>query len=175
MTCEDYSLCNSGPPSFHPHSVSELLSGKIAPASRTEAATKLESFPDYKPGTETILLVEDMESLRIVILDCLEQLGYQVLTAGSGEEALALASGYKDEIHLLLTDVILPQMKGPELAKNLLAARPRIKVIYVSGYAESILSPHGVLEPGTILLHKPFSIKILSAKLREVLEGIEYF
>lgn len=116
-----------------------------------------------------------MESLRIVILDCLEQLGYQVLTAGSGEEALALASDYKDEIHLLLTDVILPQMKGPELAKNLLAARPRIKVIYVSGYAESILSPHGVLEPGTILLHKPFSIKILSAKLREVLEGIEYF
>jgi CheY-like chemotaxis protein len=131
---------------------------------------KDEPLPGYKPGTETILFVEDLDSLRNVISESLEQLGYRVLSAGSGEEAVSLAAAYRGEIHLLLTDVIMPQMKGPELAQRLLVDRPQMKVIYVSGYAKGVLAPHGVLEPGTILLHKPFSIKILAAKLRQALD-----
>lgn len=126
--------------------------------------------PEYQSGTETILLVEDLESLRNVIADSLEQLGYRVLSASSGEEAVTLSNSYSGEIHLLLADVLMPQMKGPELAQKILAGRPQLKVVYVSGYPERVLAPLGVLEPGTILIQKPFSIKILSAKLRQALD-----
>lgn len=133
--------------------------------------TSATPLPEYATGTETILLVEDVESLRQVISDSLDHLGYRVLSAASGEEALALVGAYRDEIHLLLTDVVMPQMKGPELAQKVVAERPQTKVIYVSGYPRGVLAPHGVLEPETVLLHKPFSIKILAAKLREVLDN----
>ncbi len=116
------------------------------------------------------MFVEDLESLREVICDSLGRLGYRVLTAAGGEEALALAAGHAEDIHLLLTDVVMPHMKGPELAQKLLATRPRIKVIYVSGYPNDLLAPHGVLDPGIVLLHKPFSIKVLAAQVREVLD-----
>lgn len=156
-------------PSVHYDLLAQASSNKPISSSGLLSDSKSEPSPDYKSGTETILFVEDLESLRHVIADSLEQLGYHVLSAGTGEEALAVAATYDGEIHLLLTDVIMPQMKGPELAQKLLVNRPRLKVIYVSGYAEGVLAPHGVLEPGTVLLHKPFSIKILAAKLREVL------
>ena len=127
---------------------------------------------EYKHGTETILFVEDLEPLRTVIADSLAELGYHVLPAASGDEALTLSASYGGEIHLLLTDVIMPHMKGPELARKILGARPQLKVIYLSGFADGVLAPHGVLEEGTILVHKPFTIKILSAKIREVLGSI---
>ena len=149
--------------------IDQLLAGKPRPRSRTQGQKKVDPFPEYKAGSETILFVEDLDSLRTVIADSLEQLGYKVLTANSGEDALTLSARYNGEIHLLLTDVIMPQMKGPELAEKLRAQRPQMKVIYVSGYAEGVLAPHGVLAPGTVLLYKPFSIKMLSLKLREVL------
>ena len=150
-------------------SIDHLLAGKSRPNSRTHSKKKVDPFPEYKAGLETILFVEDLDSLRTVIADSLEQLGYKVLTANSGEDALTLSARYNGEIHLLLTDVIMPQMKGPELAERLRAQRPQMKVIYVSGYAQGVLAPHGVLAPGTVLLYKPFSIKMLSMKLREVL------
>jgi two-component system, cell cycle sensor histidine kinase and response regulator CckA len=151
-------------------SVTSLLSQSAGDSAVLEPPAKELPLPDYAAGTETILFVEDMEPLLQVIAASLEQLGYRVISAASGEEALALTAEYEDEIDLLLTDVVMPQMKGPELAQKLAANRPRIKVIYVSGYPKGVLAPYGVLEPGTILLHKPFSIKILAAKLREVLD-----
>ena|SRR5215510_6423640 len=147
-----------------------LASRKSVPPSTPLAHKEQEPIAEYPQGTETILFVEDLESLRDVIADSLEQLGYNVLASSSGEDALSISKTYRGEIHLLLTDVIMPQMKGPELAKKLHLDRPRMKIIYVSGYSDGVLAPHGVLEPGTILLHKPFSIKILAAKLREVLD-----
>lgn len=170
MTCGHFSPLNPIADSFlYGSSLIHLLAGKSRPDSRPEGERKADPFPEYKAGSETILFVEDLESLRTVIADSLEQLGYQVLTAASGEDALMLSSHYKGEIHLLLTDVIMPQMKGPELAKKLQADRPKMKVIYVSGYPDGVLAPHGVLAPGTVLINKPFSIKVLSTKLREVL------
>ncbi len=124
----------------------------------------------YYRGTETILLVDDEESLRIVVVDLLRQLGYQVLSAASGKEALLLAAKHPSKIDLLVTDVIMDEMPGPELAETLLASRPDMKVVFISGYPEGSLAPGGILKPGTILVQKPFSIKILSAKLREVLD-----
>ena len=136
----------------------------------TPVASKSESFPGYKMGTETILFVEDEEHLRAVLSETMELLGYNLLTAKSGEDALAISANCKQEIHLLLTDVRLPEMKGPELALRIQADRPQIKVIYISGYPKEVLAPDGILEPGTVLLHKPFTIKILAATLREVLD-----
>ncbi len=124
----------------------------------------------YHRGTETILLVDDEESLRTVVVDLLRQLGYQMLSAASGKEALALAEKHLARIDLLISDVIMDEMPGPELAEILLSSRPEMKVIFISGYAEGSLAPDGVLKPGTILVQKPFTIKVLSAKVREVLD-----
>jgi two-component system, cell cycle sensor histidine kinase and response regulator CckA len=125
---------------------------------------------NYHRGTETILLVDDEESLRNVVVDILSQLGYRMLSAASGPEALALAEGYPGKIDLLVTDVVMDPLSGPALAEKLAGMRPEIKIIFISGYADS-LAPDGVLRPGTVLVNKPFTIKILSAKLREVLES----
>jgi CheY-like chemotaxis protein len=124
----------------------------------------------YHLGTETILLVDDEESLRTVVVDLLRQLGYQMLSAASGKEALALSEKHPTKIDLLISDVIMDEMPGPELAEVLLKSRPDMKVIFISGYAEGSLAPDGILKPGTILVQKPFTIKILSAKVREVLD-----
>jgi two-component system cell cycle sensor histidine kinase/response regulator CckA len=126
---------------------------------------------DYHRGTETILLVDDEESLRNVVVDLLGQLGYRVLSAASGYDALKLAKEYPGRIDLLLTDVVMEGLSGPALAEELLPSRPEMKVVFISGYADSSLAPNGVLKPGTVLVHKPFTIRILSAKLREVLES----
>ncbi len=125
---------------------------------------------DYHRGTETILVVDDEESLRAVVGDLLGQLGYNVLSASGGDEAMALAAGYSGKIDLLLSDVIMEPIPGPALAARLTAERPEMKVVFISGYADDSLAPEGILKPGTVLVHKPFTIKILSAKLREVLE-----
>lgn len=123
-------------------------------------------------GTETILLVEDEESLRAVVQEMLESLGYSVLTAGCSDEALKLARAYPDKIDLMLSDVLMPPtLDGPELADELARMRPGIKVIFMSGYAAGSIAPEGELKPGTILVHKPFSLRLLAAKLREVLDS----
>ena len=170
MASEEHFRSTLSQPSTHHRSTIELFSSKSMTVSQTPAESRSDSFPDYKVGTETILFVEDLELLRSVIADSLEQLGYTVLTASSGEDALTISANCREEIHLLLTDVLMPQMKGPELARRIQAERPHIKIIYISGHADGVLAPHGVLEPGTVLLHKPFTIKILAAKLREMLD-----
>jgi len=115
------------------------------------------------------LLVDDEDSLRTVIVDLLTHLGYNILSAAGGDEALALAAEYPGKIDLLMTDVVMDPLSGPVLAEKLTRRRPEMKVIFISGYAAATLAPDGVLKPGTVLVNKPFTMKILSAKLREVL------
>lgn len=116
--------------------------------------------------------MEDEESLRAVVQEMLESLGYAVLAAGSSNEALALARSHPGRIDLLLTDVIMPpSLDGPELALELAGMRPEIKVIFMSGYPAGSIAPQGELKPGTVLLPKPFSLRLLAAKLREVLDA----
>jgi len=121
---------------------------------------------EQKLGTETILLVEDEEPLRHVFIDLLTQLGYRVLGAGSGKEALDMALKHSGSIDVLVTDVLMPDLPGPELAVALRDTRPDMKVIFVSGGVTSEFK----LAPGASLLMKPFTVKMLSAKLREILE-----
>ena len=126
---------------------------------------------DYHHGNETILVVDDEESLRTVIGDLLTQLGYNVLSTSNGPDALALVEEYPGKIDLLLTDVVMDPLSGPALAEALTRSRPEMKVVFMSGYATATLAPDGALKPGTILVHKPFTMKMLSARLREVLES----
>ncbi len=125
---------------------------------------------EYKTGTETILLVEDEEPLRKVVVELLSQLGYNVLSASNGKEAITIAGEFPRQIHLLLTDVIMPQITGPELARHLQRERPSLKVVFISGYDDGSLAPDGVLPPDTVLVYKPFTVKALSGRLREVLD-----
>jgi len=122
-------------------------------------------------GHETILLVEDAEPLRKLAFRFLENHGYRVFQAESGEEALTVAGGLLEPIHLVLTDVVMPGMNGRALTERLLPGHPEMKVLYMSGYADSFIAGHGVLERGTALIHKPFSEEALLAKVREVLDA----
>jgi PAS domain S-box-containing protein len=108
-------------------------------------------------GEETILLVEDEPALREVTRRILAGAGYRVIVAASGREALAAARAHEGPIELLLSDVVMPQMPGPQLAKQLLAARPATNVVLMSGFAQPILDSDGRLDPGTVLIEKPFS------------------
>jgi PAS domain S-box-containing protein len=122
-------------------------------------------------GSETVLLVEDEPSVRDLAYRLLKQQGYRVLEAAHGEEALRLAQETAEEkIHLLLTDVVLPQMSGKELADQLKISRPDLKVLFTSGYTDFAVLHHGVLNSGTHFLQKPFSLKTLSQKVREALD-----
>jgi two-component system, cell cycle sensor histidine kinase and response regulator CckA len=122
-------------------------------------------------GSETVLVVEDEDDVRRVVVHMLQQLGYDVLTAASGAEAMRLCEETERHIHLLLTDVVMPKMSGRELADRLCGNLPNLKVLFVSGYTGSVIIHHGVLDPGTHFLQKPFSAAQLGGKVREVLEG----
>jgi CheY-like chemotaxis protein len=124
-------------------------------------------------GSETVLLVEDEEGLRDLTREVLLGYGYAVLTARDGEEALAVADRHRGDIHLLVTDVVMPQMSGRDLATRLLARRPAARVLYMSGYTAGMIEPHGVLEGGAALLPKPFTPADLARKVRDVLERAE--
>jgi two-component system, cell cycle sensor histidine kinase and response regulator CckA len=122
-------------------------------------------------GSEKILLVEDSEPLKNLAQKFLEAAGFHVLSAASGEEALEVAARYGKTFDLLLTDVVMPGMNGRVLAEQLLPRQPGMRVLYMSGYTDSFIAGHGVLEPGTHLLHKPFTDEVLIRKVREVLDG----
>jgi PAS domain S-box-containing protein len=122
-------------------------------------------------GSECILLVEDAQPLRKLAQTFLKEAGFRVLSAGSGEEALEVAAGFGVTFDLLLTDVVMPGMNGRVLAEQLLPRQPGMKVLYMSGYTDSFIAGHGVLDPGTHLLHKPFTEVVLIRKVREVLDG----
>jgi len=122
-------------------------------------------------GSETVLLVEDEPSVRGLAVQTLRGRGYTVLEAMHGEEALRVANGHESEIALLLTDVVMPQMSGRELAERLQKQHPEMKVLYASGYTENTIVHHGVLEPGIAFLSKPFTPTQLTRKVREVLDS----
>jgi two-component system cell cycle sensor histidine kinase/response regulator CckA len=122
-------------------------------------------------GHETVLVVEDTEELRALICELLEEMGYTVLPAGGGDQALALSSEHKGPIHLLLTDVVMPGMGGPVLAKDLALTRPEIRVLYMSGYTNGVISKHGIAEHGIALLEKPFTAERLGQAVREALSA----
>jgi CheY-like chemotaxis protein len=122
-----------------------------------------------RQGTETILIVEDDVALLKVTQRSLEEVGYAVLPAGSPADAIRLAESHLGPIHLMVTDVIMPQMSGDRLAAQLSAMRPEMKVLYVSGYTDDAIVNHGVLEPGLSFLQKPFSPKALARKVFEML------
>jgi PAS domain S-box-containing protein len=120
-------------------------------------------------GRETILVVEDQQAVRQFAKTVLEGHGYRVLEVSNGPDAIALVEHYPDVIHLLLTDIVLPLMSGRVLAEKLTAARPAIRVIFMSGYSEEMLGNHGVLAGELPYLPKPFSPEALAAKVRETL------
>jgi two-component system cell cycle sensor histidine kinase/response regulator CckA len=122
-------------------------------------------------GSETILLVEDEESLRKLANMFLRDNGYQVLAAGDGAQALQIARQHTGPIHLLLTDVVMPGINGRVLAERLAAGQPGMKILYMSGYTDSFIAGHGVLEAGSHLLHKPFTEETLTRKVRELLDA----
>jgi two-component system, cell cycle sensor histidine kinase and response regulator CckA len=125
-----------------------------------------------RAGMETILVAEDQPDLRWMICHFLQELGYSVLEAKDGGDAIALAEQYKDRIDVLLTDVVMPHNRGPEVARRLAASRPGMKVIFMSGYTEDGFgAASGELGPDTTLLQKPFDLDSLALKIREVLQA----
>jgi response regulator RpfG family c-di-GMP phosphodiesterase len=119
-------------------------------------------------GFETILLVEDEPSILAMTQRMLQHLGYTVLAAGTPGEAIRLAEENAGAIHLLMTDVVMPEMNGRDLGKNLLSLYPRLNRLFMSGYTANVIAHHGVLDEGVNFIQKPFSMKDLAAKLRQV-------
>jgi two-component system, cell cycle sensor histidine kinase and response regulator CckA len=120
-------------------------------------------------GTETVLAVEDESQVRAYIVAALKAYGYRVLAAESGQAALLVLEGGTESIDLVLTDLVMPNMSGRELAARLAHLRPSLKVLYMSGYSDDTVARHGILEDGLALLEKPFSPEQLAEKVREVL------
>jgi two-component system, cell cycle sensor histidine kinase and response regulator CckA len=122
-------------------------------------------------GHETVLLVEDEPILLQMGKAMLERLGYRVLDANSPAEAVKIAEEHKNDIHLLITDVIMPEMNGRDLADKLLSLLPHLKLLFMSGYTADVIAHHGVLDPGVKFVQKPFSMKDLANRIREALES----
>jgi CheY-like chemotaxis protein len=121
-------------------------------------------------GTETIMVVEDNTMLRDMAQKILERYGYRVLIAGSGDECLRRLTTHDGPVHLLLTDVVMPEMNGRELYARLAPLRPDLKVLYMSGYTDNVILHHGVLEAGIDFIQKPFSVQGLASKIRMLLD-----
>ena len=140
---------------------------RVEPSGQTPAPK--ESDKSSVHGSETILLAEDSDSLREMARDYLESIGYNIIEAASGKEALERARDFAGPIHLLLTDVVMAEMGGPELAEQLLALRPGVKVIFASGYTNDAIARNGVLDTAVVFIQKPYRPKALAQKIREVL------
>jgi two-component system, cell cycle sensor histidine kinase and response regulator CckA len=127
--------------------------------------------PTIVGGSETVLVAEDEDSSRQAIVSLLEQLGYTVLEARDGLAALSIARAHRGPLHLLLSDVVMPVMGGPELAKTLVRERPDLRVLYMSGYVDSPVVDHGLLDASQRLLAKPFSLDELLRAMRQLLDA----
>jgi signal transduction histidine kinase len=138
-----------------------------------EAAVPITKPVPYQrtPQGETVLVVEDEAALREVTRRIFARNGYHVVTAANGPEALDLARAYPDEIHLLVTDVVMPQMLGKEVAAKMRAIKPGIEVLFISGYARPVLASQGRLDPNVALVDKPFSESELIGRAGQVLNG----
>lgn len=133
--------------------------------------TRSEETEDIPHGRETILLAEDEDLVRKLAREVLETLGYQVLEATNGGAALLLCERHTEQIHLLITDVVMPEMSGRELSDRLSLLRPDMKVLFMSGYTNNAIVHQGVLEEGAHFIQKPFSPDVLARKVRDVLDG----
>lgn len=122
-------------------------------------------------GGETILVVEDENLARGLVVEILTKQGYNVLHAPDAETALTLADDFEEDIQLLLTDVIMPRMNGKELYRQMAISYPALSVLYMSGYTDDLIAPYGILEAGTHFLQKPFTVQGLAEKVREVLDS----
>ncbi|MDX6474711.1 MAG: two-component system, cell cycle sensor histidine kinase and response regulator CckA, partial [Gaiellaceae bacterium] len=139
-----------------------------APAEHTAVAPAARP----RPGDETILLVEDETVVRQLVAEILESTGYTVMQAGDGPSALELLRRHSGKLDLLVTDVVMPGMSGPEVAQAVASMRPGTQVLYTSGYTDSAIGHHGVLEPGIAFLQKPFSADDLTRKVRSLLDEV---
>jgi DNA-binding NtrC family response regulator len=119
---------------------------------------------------ETILVVDDDESVRHVVAVSLQSFGYRVLEASSGQEALDVSRRYEGRIELLVTDVVMPGMNGLELARQIMELRPEVRVIVMSGIVDNSIILNGAVHPTTPFFHTPFSLDELALKVREVLD-----
>ncbi|MHB8959245.1 MAG: hybrid sensor histidine kinase/response regulator [Candidatus Limnocylindrales bacterium] len=140
-------------------------------AETAESYVQHEATAAKPRGSETILLVEDYEAGRRFLHRTLESLGYRLLTAADGNEALVQAAGHEGPIDLLLTDVVMPGMSGHALARQLVTTRPATRVLYASGYAEDTTPPAGGVDPDAPFLRKPFTVDALAQKVRAVLDA----
>jgi CheY-like chemotaxis protein len=151
------------------------LAHQLLAFSQVEAEPPVEArspaaAPSEAPrGTETVLLVEDQEAVRVVVREILEAQGYTVLEAGGASEALRAGERHPGPIHLTIADVVIPEMTGPELVRELQPARPRMKVLFISGYADAAVAGEGLLDAEAAFLSKPFSPDTLARKVREIL------
>jgi two-component system, cell cycle sensor histidine kinase and response regulator CckA len=138
------------------------------------AAVEAPSLPrtrtDGLRGNETVLLVEDEDQVRTVSVAILRRQGYQVLEARGGDEAIAICQQHRGPIHLMITDVIMPKVSGPQVAERALALRPDLRVLFVSGYTDDVIVHHGV-QAGTHFLQKPLTPRVLARKVRDILDG----
>jgi CheY-like chemotaxis protein len=139
-----------------------------AEVSREKASETTSPLPC---GSETVLLVEDDRTVRLLASEMLEMNGYTVLEACDGREALDLVRRHGHPIDLLLTDVVMPQMSGRQLAEGIADIHPGIRVLYMSGYTDGVIAHHGVLDAGVAYLQKPFTADFLARKVREVLDA----
>jgi DNA-binding NtrC family response regulator len=121
-------------------------------------------------GHETVLLVEDELSILKIATRILERQGYTVVKASTPGEAVRLATEHAGDIHLLITDVVMPEMNGRDLAKNILSLYPGMKCLFMSGYTADVIAHHGVLDEGVNFIQKPFSREDLTVQVREVLD-----
>jgi CheY-like chemotaxis protein len=126
--------------------------------------------PVQLEGTETVLVVEDQEDVRKLVLAILQEYHYRTLEANSGSEAVEIVEGYDGPIHLMLTDLIMPGMTGKQTADRLSAVRREMKVLYMSGYTDDVISRRGMLDAGIDYIAKPFTPETLARKIRLVLE-----
>ncbi len=146
----------------------KLYFPRVAEAAALPPADRLAT--EEVPHTETVLVVEDEQTVRDLTVKMLRKLGHTVLAAADGAEAIEIVKSYPAPIALLLTDVVMPNMSGRQVADRLLKLRPALKVLYLSGYTDNTVIHHGILEDGVEFLPKPFSREALARKIRHVLE-----
>ena len=137
-----------------------------------QASTQDQRPTETQRGTETILLVEDEEMVRELARQALHQVGYKILEAHNGQEALQMGAQLNEPIHLLLTDMVMPGgLNGQELSERLLAIHPETKILFMSGYIDDAIAQRGILDSEVAFLQKPFSPMALSLKVREILDS----
>jgi PAS domain S-box-containing protein len=138
---------------------------------KVEELAAVKTIPTPAYGSEAILFVEDEQSVRELVREYLSARGYSVLEASDGIQALDIAAAHPGAIQLLITDVVMPRLSGRELASQIATARRDLKVLYISGYTDDSIFRHGVLEGGMEFLQKPFNLRTLAQKIREILDG----